>query len=127
MITVPPRHGKSMLASEYFPAWYLGHHPDHQIIHASYSQELVDGFGRKVRNQLRDPLYQVIFPGTTLADDSQAANKFNTTRQGQYYAAGVGGSLTGRGAHLMLIDDPVKDREDADSERMRTALKDWYT
>lgn len=127
MVSMPPRHGKSMLASEYFPAWYLGHHPDHQVLHASYSQELVDVFGRKVRNQLRDELYQAVFPGTALSEDSQAANKFTTTANGNYYATGVGGSLTGRGAHLLLIDDPVKDREDADSERMRIALKDWYT
>lgn len=127
MISMPPRHGKSMLASEFFPAWYLGHHPDHQVLHASYSQELVDGFGRKVRNQLRDELYQAIFPGTVLSEDSQAANKFNTQQHGSYYAVGVGGSATGRGAHLLLIDDPIKDRADADSERLRVALKDWYT
>jgi predicted phage terminase large subunit-like protein len=127
MIAMPPRHGKSMLASEYFPAFYLGHHPDHQVLHASYSQELVDGFGRKVRNQLRDGLYNAVFPGTVLSEDSQAANKFMTATNGSYFAVGVGGSATGRGAHLLLIDDPVKDREDADSERMRTTLKDWYT
>lgn len=127
MICMPPRHGKSMLASEYFPAWYLGHHPDHQVMHASYSQELVDQFGRKVRNQLRDGLYLAVFPGTVLSEDSQAANKFSTAAGGNYFAVGVGGSATGRGAHLLLIDDPIKDRLDADSERMRIALKDWYT
>lgn len=127
IINMPPRHGKSMLASEFFPAWYLGYHPSHQVMHASYSAELVDAFGRKVRNQLRDELYQVIFPGTVLSDDSQAANKFGTSAAGAYFAIGVGGSATGRGAHLLLIDDPIKDREDADSERMRTALQDWYT
>lgn len=127
IINMPPRHGKSMLASEFFPAWYLGMHPTHQVMHASYSQELVDAFGRKVRNQLRDELYQVLFPGTVLADDSQAANKFNTVSGGSYFAVGVGGSATGRGAHLLLIDDPVKDRADADSERMRQMNKDWYT
>lgn len=127
MINMPPRHGKSMEASEYFPAYYLGHHPTHQVMHASYSQELVDGFGRKVRNQLKDELYQLIFPGTQLSDDSAAANKFNTVQGGAYFAVGVGGSATGRGAHLLLIDDPVKDREEADSDRMRQNLKDWYT
>lgn len=127
MINMPPRHGKSMEASEFFPAFYLGHHPDHQVLHASYSQELVDGFGRKVRNQLKDELYQLVFPGTQLSDDSAAANKFNTVQGGAYFAVGVGGSATGRGAHLMLIDDPVKDREEADSELQRQKLKDWYT
>lgn len=128
IITVPPRHGKSMLASEFFPAWYLGQHPDNQIIHASYSQELVNGFGRKIRNQLKDELYQAVFPGTRLSEDSSAQDKFNIAdRQGAYVAVGVGGSATGRGAHLMLIDDPIKDREEADSETLRQKLMDWYT
>jgi predicted phage terminase large subunit-like protein len=127
MILMPPRHGKSMEASEFFPAWYLGQHPDHQVLHASYSQDLVDGFGRKVRNQLKDELYAVLFPGTCMSEDSQAVNKFTTTALGSYFAVGVGGSATGRGAHLLLIDDPIKDRKDADSELMRQTLKDWYT
>lgn len=128
IITMPPRHGKSMLASEFFPAWYLGRLPDHQIIHASYSQELVNGFGRKIRNQLKDEMYAAVFPGTKLSDDSSAQDKFNIAgHQGAYMAVGVGGSATGRGAHLMLIDDPIKDREEADSETLRQKLKDWYT
>jgi predicted phage terminase large subunit-like protein len=127
IITMPPRHGKSMQASEFFPAWYLGHHPDHYIIHSSYSQELVDGFGRKVRNQLKDELYNAVFPECALSDDSMAQNKFNTTAGGAYFAVGVGGSATGRGAHVALIDDPIKDRESADSETQRQTLKDWYT
>ncbi len=127
MITLPPRHGKSMLASEFFPAWYLGQHPNRYIAHASYSQELVDGFGRKIRNQLKDELYTSLFPATVLSDDSSAQNKFNTGAGGAYFAVGVGGSLTGRGAHLLLIDDPIKDREEADSETIRQKLKDWYS
>jgi predicted phage terminase large subunit-like protein len=127
IITMPPRHGKSMLASEFFPAWYLGQHPSRQIIHASYSQDLVDGFGRKVRNQLKDELYNVLFPGAVLSDDSQAVDKFTTTAEGVYIAAGIGGSVTGKGGHLVLIDDPIKDREAADSDAIRQKLKDWYT
>jgi predicted phage terminase large subunit-like protein len=127
IITMPPRHGKSMLASEFLPSFYLGHHPDHQIIHASYSQDLVDGFGRKVRNALRDELYHALFPGTVLSEDSQAADQFSTQSGGVYKAVGVGGSATGRGAHLLLIDDPIKDRQDAESEVIREKLKDWYT
>jgi predicted phage terminase large subunit-like protein len=128
IITMPPRHGKSMLASEFFPAWYLGQHPDNAIIHASYSQELVDMFGRKIRNQIKDELYAAVFPETRLSEDSSAQNKFNVAdRQGVYTAVGVGGSATGRGAHLMLIDDPIKDREEADSETMREKLKAWYS
>lgn len=131
VIEVPPRHGKSMEVSEYFPAWYLGRNPDRYVIAASYAQELSDDFGRKVRNQLIDPAYQSIFPGVALKTDSKAASRFSVTNaggpDGSYFAVGVGGPVTGRGAHLLLIDDPIKNREDADSETIRKKLKDWYT
>ncbi|URQ76177.1 MAG: phage terminase large subunit [Candidatus Ochrobactrum gambitense] len=138
MITMPPRHGKSMLASEFFPSWYLGRNPDHYVVTATYAQELADDFGRKVKNQIEDPAYQLIFPGVGLADDSKSAKRFHiegqsggyehgTTQRGAFYAVGVGGPLTGRGAHLLLIDDPVKNREDAESEVIRKKTKDWYT
>jgi predicted phage terminase large subunit-like protein len=136
MITMPPRHGKSMLASEFFPAWYLGRNPDHYVIAATYSQELADDFGRKVRNQISDPAYGAIFPGVGLKSDSTSSRRFHvtqpldtlqTSQDGAYFAVGVGGPLTGRGAHLMLIDDPVKNREEADSETIRKKTKDWYT
>lgn len=138
MITMPPRHGKSMLASEFFPAWYIGRNPDHYVVTATYAQELADDFGRKVKNQIEDPAYQCIFPGVGLADDSKSAKRFHiegvaggyehgTSQRGAFYAVGVGGPLTGRGAHLLLIDDPVKNREDAESEVIRKKTKDWYT
>lgn len=138
MITMPPRHGKSMLASEFFPAWYLGRNPDHYVVTATYAQELADDFGRKVKNQIEDAGYQGIFPGVSLADDSKSAKRFHIegseggyehglTQRGAFYAVGVGGPLTGRGAHLLLIDDPVKNREDAESEIIRKKTKDWYT
>lgn len=138
MITMPPRHGKSMLASEFFPAWYLGRNPDHYVVTATYAQELADDFGRKVKNQIEDPSYQAVFPGVGLADDSKSAKRFHiegqlggyehtTAQRGAFYAVGVGGPLTGRGAHLLLIDDPVKNREDAESEVIRKKTKDWYT
>ncbi len=76
MITMPPRHGKSMLASEFFPAWYLGRNPDHYVVAATYGQELADDFGRKVKNQISDTAYKAIFPGVALADDSQSAKRF---------------------------------------------------
>lgn len=126
MICMPPRHGKSMLASEYFPAWFLGRNPSKYIIHATYAQELAEDFGRKIRNQITDPVYQRIFPGVAARQDSASAKRFNTTAGGVYYALGVGGPATGRGAHLLLIDDPIKGREDADSEVLRRRLKDWY-
>lgn len=138
MITMPPRHGKSMLASEFFPAWYMGRNPDHYVVTATYAQELADDFGRKVKNQIEDPAFQLVFPGVGLADDSKSAKRFHiegtsggyehsTTQRGAFYAVGVGGPLTGRGAHLLLIDDPVKNREEAESEVMRKKAKDWYT
>lgn len=138
MITMPPRHGKSMLASEFFPAWYIGRNPDHYVVTATYAQELADDFGRKVKNQIEDEAYKAIFPGVSLADDSKSAKRFHidgslggyehsTGQRGAFYAVGVGGPLTGRGAHLLLIDDPVKNREDAESEVIRKKTKDWYT
>lgn len=139
MITMPPRHGKSMLASEFFPAWYLGRNPDHYVVTATYAQDLADDFGRKVKNQIEDEGFKAIFPGVGLADDSKSAKRFHidgmgdggyehgTTQRGAFYAVGIGGPLTGRGAHLLLIDDPVKNREDADSEVIRKKTMDWYT
>ena len=127
-----------MLASEFFPAWYLGRNPDHYVVTATYAQELADDFGRKVKNQIEDRVYQSVFPGVLLADDSKSAKRFHIeghqggfehglTQRGAFYAVGVGGPLTGRGAHLLLIDDPVKNREDAESEIVRKKTKDWYT
>jgi predicted phage terminase large subunit-like protein len=138
VITMPPRHGKSMLASEFFPAWYIGRNPDHYVVTATYGQELADDFGRKVKNQIEDASFNAIFPGVALADDSKSAKRFHIEddqggfehslkQQGAYYAVGVGGPLTGRGAHLLLIDDPVRNREDADSEIVRKKVRDWYT
>lgn len=127
MISMPPRHGKSQLASEFFPAWYLGRNPDKYIITATYSQDLANDFGRKVRNQMLDQYHHAAFPECRIVDDSKAKNKFNTTAKGVYYAVGVGASATGRGSHLLLIDDPLKGRKEAESEVMRQGLKDWYT
>lgn len=126
ILTIPPRHGKSWLCSNHFPAWYLGRNPDKYIITATYGQELSDDFGRAVRNQLKDPLFKSVFPGCELAGDSSAANRFSTRQGGTYFAVGAGGAITGRGAHLLLIDDPIKNREDANSETKRRKLKEWY-
>lgn len=136
MISMPPRHGKSMLASEFFPAWYLGRNPSHYVVAATYAQDLADDFGRKVRNQIADESFKAIFPGVGLKSGSTSVKRFHvegpqdtivTDQDGAYFATGVGGPLTGRGAHLLLIDDPVKNREDADSEIIRRKMKDWYT
>lgn len=126
MINMPPRHGKSEKASKRFPAWFLGRNPDAQIIAASYNSDLANDFGRSVRNIVSDRLYGNVFE-TRLAPDSRAANRWNTEAGGAYVAAGVGTAVTGRGADLLIIDDPIKDREEADSETVREKVWNWYT
>jgi predicted phage terminase large subunit-like protein len=126
IVSMPPRHGKSLLTSTLFPAWYLGRHPDRQLIFASYGQELADDFGRKVRNLCADPRHRAIFPASALSNDSAAAHRFSTTAGGSYVAVGRGGAITGRGADLLLIDDPIKDREEANSATIRRQLQQWY-
>lgn len=127
IVQMPPRHGKSMEASEFFPAWYLGNFPSHQILASTYAQELAGDFGRKVRNLCQTTQHLHMFPGFSLSQDSQAACRFHTPDRGVYQGVGIGGAATGRGAHLLLIDDPVKSREEAESEIMRKRVKDWYT
>jgi predicted phage terminase large subunit-like protein len=127
LITMPPRHGKSELASRRFPAWYLGRNPNKDIISASYNMELGTDFGRDVRNIMREQVYKSAFPDVGLSPDSTAAGRFSTPQGGKYNAAGVGTAVTGRGAHILLIDDPLKDREEAESERRRDTVWNWYT
>lgn len=126
MIAMPPRHGKSQLASRLFPAWCLGRNPRTQIIAASYNSDLANDFGRDVRNIVGSPEFAGVFPGVSLSVDSKAANRMNTNMGGTYIAAGVGTAVTGRGARIALIDDPFKDRAEADSERMRNSVWAWY-
>ena len=126
MINMPPRHGKSELASRRFPAYFLGRHPEKSIIAASYNSDLATDFGRQVRNIVAQREFGHLFP-MKLAEDSRAANRWNTDAGGSYVAAGVGTAITGRGANVLLIDDPLKDREEADSENQREKIWDWYT
>ena len=126
MLFMPPRHGKSTLASIAFPAWHLGRNPDHEFISCSYSGSLAMGFSRKVRQLLREPTYKTAFK-TRLDPDSQSAEAWLTSSGGGFVAAGVGGGITGKGAHVLVIDDPVKNREDAESQNNRDANWDWYT
>lgn len=126
MIFMPPRHGKSELASRRFPAWYMGRNPGIEIISASYNSDLAADFGREVRAIVASDEYQALFPGVQLRADSKAADRWHITGNGAYRAAGVGTAMTGRGADLLLIDDPVKDREEADSELRRGRVWDWY-
>ncbi len=127
MLFMPPRHGKSTLASIAFPAWHLGRHPEHEFISCSYSGSLAMNFSRKVRQLLREPVYKNVFEKSRLDKDSQSVESWQTTQGGGYVAAGVGGGITGKGAHVMVIDDPVKNREDAESDNNRDATWDWYT
>jgi len=126
MVTMPPRHGKSELVSRRFPAWFLGRNPEAAIIAASYNAELAADFGRKVREIIQSDAARRVFRDLDLRGDNKAADRFGTTEGGEYFAVGVGGATTGRGADVFLIDDPVKNREDADSEAKRRAAKDWY-
>lgn len=126
MIFMPPRHGKSELASRRFPSWYLGRNPNKQIIAASYNSDLASDFGREVRDIVKSPEYHNLF-SVSLAEDSRAVNRWHTNKKGVYIAAGVGTAITGRGANVALIDDPFKDRQEADSETTRNAVWNWYT
>jgi predicted phage terminase large subunit-like protein len=127
MIWAPPRHSKSELASKRFPAWYLGRHPDKQILTATYNVELATDIGRDVRNLLRSESYRRVFPEVDIAPDSSAAGRWHTSAGGIYHATGIGGTVTGRGADVALIDDPIKNREEADSARIRESVWRWYS
>lgn len=120
-----PTHN-SEIASKTFPAWHLGHYPNHDIIGCSYSAALAIDFSRKVRGLVQDERYHNIFP-TRMDESSQSAERWNTSAGGGYVAAGVQGPITGRGAHIGIIDDPVKDRDSAESETVRQSIKDWYS
>jgi predicted phage terminase large subunit-like protein len=126
MIFMPPRHGKSELASRRFPAWFMGRNPERSIIAASYNSDLAGDFGREVRNIMASPEHGALFTESHLAADSKSQNRWHTDQGGGYTAAGVGTAITGRGAHILLIDDPVKDREAADSEVVREKTYRWY-
>ena len=127
MLLLPPRHGKSELASKRFPAFCLGRKPERQFISASATAGLAEDFGREVRNIIASQEYQNLFPRSSLAEDSQAKGKWNTSAGGVYYAVGVGGAVIGRGADIFMIDDPYSTMEDAQSETVRKKVWEWYT
>lgn len=127
MIFMPPRHGKTELVTRRFSAFYLGHRPQHEVISASYGSELALDFGRDVRNIVAQQEYNVLFPKVRLAEDSKAKGRWHTNAGGGYVAAGEQTSITGRGAHLFNIDDPIKNREEADSQTIRDRIWNWYT
>ena len=129
MINMPPRHGKSELGSRRFPAWFLGRNPKETVMSASYNIDKAQEFGGEVRDIVLSLEYQRLFPGVALKEDTRAKGFWRTNQGGFYIAAGVGTSLTGRGTvgPIVLIDDPLKDREEADSERRRETVKNWYS
>lgn len=127
IVTMPPRHGKTWTTSHLFPSWFLGRNPERYVIAATYAQDFADDIGRAVRNIIAGEEFAEAFPSCKLADDNASIRRFSTNHGGSYFAVGAGGPITGRGADLLLIDDPIKGREDADSETMRRQLRDWYT
>lgn len=126
MLLVPPRHGKSELASIRMPAWFLGRQPHKQFLSVSATEGLASDFGRSVRNTIGSPEYRAVFD-TTLAEDSQAKGKWHTSAGGIYYSLGIGGSVLGRGGDVILIDDPFGSMQEAQSETERKNVWDWYT
>lgn len=126
MILMPPRHGKSELASRNFPAWHLGQYPDHEFISCSYNLSLAMDFSRKVKGIIADPLYENVFD-TRLDANNQSTESWGVAEhRGGYVAAGIGGPITGKGAHCLVIDDPVKNAEEADSADTREKIWEWY-
>lgn len=131
-IFMPPRHGKSETVNRNFISWYLGCHPKHEVIGASYNHDLAQDFGREIRNKFKSREHLLAFPNVELRSDSHAADRWNTNWGGGYRAAGMDTGVTGRGAHLLVIDDPHKGRVEADSKSMRdkvlkTYKSDFYT
>ena len=128
IINMPPRHTKSEFASYLLPAWFLGQYPDKKIIQTAHTAELSVGFGRKVRNLVDSEDYKEIFPELGLRADSKAAGRWSTSKGGEYFAIGVGGAVTGKGADLLIIDDPHSEQEgqSADAGVFDKAYE-WYT
>jgi predicted phage terminase large subunit-like protein len=130
IINMPPRHTKSEFASYLLPAWFLGKFPHKKVIQASHTAELAVGFGRKVRNLVDTDVYRKIFPDLNLASDSKAAGRWNTSKGGDYFAIGVGGAVTGKGADVLIIDDPHSEQEAALAEinpDIYDKTYEWYT
>ena len=127
-VSMAPRMGKSQMISIYYPAWYLGRHPDHKVIVASHTSDLAVVMARKVRNLINSPEYARIFPNTKIAADAKAAAQWNTTAGGEYFAIGVGGALAGRGAHLIIADDPLSEQDiKAGNTNSLDTVYEWFS
>jgi len=130
IINMPPRHTKSEFASYLLPAWFLGKFPGKKVIQTSHTAELAVGFGRKVRNLVDSEVYHENFPELSLQADSKAAGRWNTSKGGDYFAIGVGGAVTGKGADLLIIDDPHSEQEAAMAAvnpEVYDKVYEWYT
>jgi predicted phage terminase large subunit-like protein len=130
IINMPPRHTKSEFASYLLPAWFLGKFPEKKVIQTSHTAELAVGFGRKVRNLVDSDIYKGIFPGVGLQADSKAAGRWATNKGGDYFAIGVGGAVTGKGADILIIDDPHSEQEATLAEsnpEVYDKVYEWYT
>ena len=127
-VNIPPRHGKSQLVSIMFPAWFLGRNPNKKVMMVSHTTDLAVDFGRKVRNLINTDEYKQIFPTVELAIDSKSAGRWNTNTGGEYYACGIGSSIAGRGADLLLVDDPHSEQDviNGNFEVFEKAY-DWFT
>jgi predicted phage terminase large subunit-like protein len=124
---MPPRHGKTKLSSHLFPAWFVGKHPEKSIIVATYGEKFAWDHGRAVRDLIESPLYRQVFPNTRLKTGSASQERLETEQGGILFFLGRGSGATGRGADVILLDDPVKDRKEADSPTIRNDLWQWYT
>ena len=130
IINMPPRHTKSEFASYLLPAWFLGKFPHKKVIQSSNTAELAVGFGRKVRNLVDSEEYKALFPNLELRADSKAAGRWNTSKNGDYFAIGVGGTVTGKGADLLIIDDPHSEQEAAlaaTNPDVFDKVTEWYS
>ena len=126
IVNMPPRHTKSEFASFLLPSWLMGRNPTIKIMQTTHTAELAFRFGRKVRNLMNSQEYKTVFPNVSLRVDSQAAGRWETERGGEYFAAGVGGAVTGRGADLLIIDDPHSEQDALSPTAMEHAYE-WYT
>ena len=126
MINVGPRFGKTTLASAMFPAWYIGRHPERSIIVATYNEHYSWDLGRRIRDIMATPQYRQVFPDVEIKVGASAVNRVQTTRDGVVFSVGRGSSITGRGGNCILLDDPIKDRSEADSALVREKLWQWW-
>jgi len=126
IVNMPPRHTKSEFASYLFPAWMVGKNPKLKVIQTTHTGELAVRFGRKMKNLVDTSEFAQVFEDCKIAADSKAAGRWETNKGGEYYAAGIGGAITGRGADLLIIDDPHSE-QDALSETAMDSAYEWYT